>query len=289
MPDPDALDAPVSDAPDADDGGSAGPVARERPGGVDHAGLATALYEARRDRVAIEPLSATHELDIADAYAIQRSLVGRLLDDGGDVIGWKLGLTSAPMQELLGVDEPDYGPVLSSMAHDSGVELALDRFIQPKVEAEIALVLGAELRGPDVSVLEAHRAVAGAVAAIEVVDSRIADWRISLVDTVADLASSGATVRGTRIVPLVGFDPRLVGMVIRRNGAMVATGAGAAALGDPIAAVAWLARTLAGFGERLEAGHLVMTGSLHAAFDVGPGDHVEATFDRLGRVTCSFA
>ncbi len=265
------------------------PPVTSEPAGIDHAALGDRLYEARRDRVAIEPLSSRHDLDVQDAYRIQRALVARILDDGGHVIGWKLGLTSAPMQELLGVDEPDYGPVLSSMAHDSGVVLSLDDFIQPKVEAEIALVLGEDLQGPDVTALDAQRAVAGACAAIEVVDSRIADWRITLVDTVADLASSAATVRGTRVVPLVGFDPRLVGMVIRRNGALVATGAGAAALGDPVAAVAWLANTLAGFGEVLEAGHLVMTGSLHAAFDVGPGDRIEATFDRLGRVDCSFA
>lgn len=256
----------------------------------DHADLAAALLTARRERRPIEPLSGTHpSLDAGDAYAVQRLVVQGLLDElGGHIVGHKLGLTSAPMQELLGVDQPDYGPVLSSMVHADGVELDTDAFLQPKVEAEIALVLDAPLAGPGVTTIDAQRAIAGAVAAIELVDSRIADWRITLVDTIADLASSAAIVLGSRVVSLDDLDPRLTGMVVRRNGHTVGTGAGAAALGDPVAAVAWLANTLAPLGVTLEPGHVIMTGALHAAFPVDRGDRIEATFDHLGSVRCRF-
>jgi 2-keto-4-pentenoate hydratase len=252
------------------------------------ADVARALYDARRITTPIPPLTTTDPtLTVDDAYAIQRELVDLHLADGGSIVGWKLGLTSKPMQQMLGVDEPDYGPVLSSMVFDDGVTVDLDDFIQPKVEAEILLVLGQPLRGPGVTTADAAAAVSGAVAAIEMVDSRIENWKIRLVDTVADLASSAATVKGSRIVPIES-DVRLTGMVITKNGATVATGAGAAALGDPIFAVAWLANTLAPYGVTLEPGQFIMTGSLHAAFDVEPGDVVVAEFDRLGTVTMRF-
>ena len=251
--------------------------------------LAQALFEARRTRTTIAPLTdARPDMSVAEAYETQRALVARLLDaEGGHVVGYKLGLTSKPMQDLLGVHEPDYGPVLSSMVFDDGVTVDLDRYIQPKVEAEILLVLGSALSGPGVTTADAAAAVEGAVAAIEMVDSRIADWKIKLADTIADLASSAATVKGSTVVPL-DFDPRLTGMVITRNGETMATGAGAAALGNPVFAVAWLANTLAEFGVGLEPGQFIMTGSLHAAFDVAASDVVTAEFDRLGSVTMRF-
>ena len=246
------------------------------------------LYAARRDRQPIPPLSEeSPELTPADAYAIQGRFVERLLADGGRVVGYKLGLTSRPMQEMLGVDEPDYGPVLSSMVFDDGVTLRLEDYIAPRIEAEIALVLDRPLTGPGVTAVQAGQAIAGGVAALELVDSRIADWRITLVDTIADLASSAAIVLGSRVVPL-DFDVRQVGMVIRRNGVVEDTGAGAAALGSPVGAVAWLANTLAPFGVTLEPGHVVMTGSLHRAFPLAAGDRVRADFDRLGSVSCRF-
>lgn len=253
---------------------------------ADHA---AALFAARRDRTAIPPLVETDpSLTTEDAYAIQQEYVKLLLADaGGEIVGYKLGLTSKAMQELLGVHEPDYGPVLSSMVVDDGATVDLDAYIQPKVEAEIALVLDQPLRGPGVTTSDAASALAGAVPAIEMVDSRIADWRISLVDTIADLASSAATVKGARVVP-IDFDPRLTGMVITKNGETMATGAGAAALTNPVFAVAWLANTLAPFDVTLEPGQFIMTGSLHAAFDVLPGDVVTAEFDRLGTVTVRF-
>lgn len=251
---------------------------------------ASSLFAAFRDRVPIAPFTDSDpEMTPAEAYQIQSELVELLLaEQGGRVVGYKLGLTSEPMQQMLGVHEPDYGPVLSSMVFDDPAVIPLDHYIQPRVEAEIALVLDRPLQGPGVTAMEASRAVAGAVAAIEMVDSRIADWKIKLADTIADLASSAATILGSRVVPLAGIDPRLIGMVVRRNGVVADTGAGAAALGNPLRAVAWLANTLAPYQVTLEPGWFIMTGALHRAFPVEKGDVVRADFAHLGSVTVRF-
>lgn len=153
------------------------------------------------------------------------------------------------------------------------------------MEAEIVFVLGERLQGPGVTITDARRALAGAVAAMEIIDSRIADWRIKLADTVADLASSGAMVTSSRIASLDELDVRLIGVTLTRNGELVDTGAGAAALGDPVAVVAWLANVLGEDAIALEPGHLIMTGALHAAVPLAPGDVFRAEFDRLGPVT----
>lgn len=253
---------------------------------TDALGKAKALYEARRTRTPIAPFTdADPGLGMADGYAIQQELVRLLLADGDRVIGYKVGLTSVPMQKMIGVDSPDYGPVLASTVYADGATVPLSDFIAPKVEAEIVFTLGAPLRGPGVTVEAARAAIAGASAGMEIVDSRIADWRIKLADTVADLASNGAMATAATSVPLGEFDPRLTGMVMTRNGELVDTAAGAAALGDPVAVVAWLANTLGEHGVTLEAGHVVMTGALHAAVPLSPGDVFTAEFDRLGTVS----
>jgi 2-keto-4-pentenoate hydratase len=247
---------------------------------------ARALYDARRTRVPIPPFTDDDPtLGMADGYAIQRELIGLLLADGDRVVGHKVGLTSKPMQKMVGVDSPDYGPVLASTIYRDGDTIPASRFIAPKIEAEIVFVIGERLEGPGVTVTQAHAAIAGAVAAMEIVDSRIADWRIKLADTVADLASNGAMATSSRIVPITDIDPRLVGMTLTRNGELIDTGAGAAALGDPVAVVAWLANVLGGDGVALEPGHLIMTGALHAAVPMTPGDVFRAEFDRLGPIT----
>ncbi|HEV8425979.1 MAG TPA: fumarylacetoacetate hydrolase family protein [Actinomycetes bacterium] len=248
--------------------------------------LARSLHQARRDRVPVPPLTeARPGLTAAEAYAIQHRLVELLQADGeGDIVGYKLGLTSRPMQQQLGIDQPDYGPVLAAGVHPDGVQVDLDRLIQPKVEAEIAIVLGAPLPGPNCTALDVRLAAAGAVAAVEIIDSRVADWRIRLADTIADLASSAHIVLSSRLVPLDQLDPKLVGVVLTRNGELVATGAGAAALGDPLHAVAWLANTLHPLGATLQAGHVVMTGALHASVPLADGDVFRAEFDVLGPV-----
>ena len=253
---------------------------------TDVAGKAAALYEARRTRQPIEPFTdADPDLGMADGYAVQQQLTSLLLADGDRIVGYKVGLTSKPMQKMIGVDQPDYGPVLASTVYADGDAVPVSAFIQPKIEAEIAFVLGSGLAGPGVSVLDARAAIAGMTAAVEIVDSRFADWRIKLADTVADLASNGAVAVSSRLVPLDGVDPRLVGMALTRQGELVDTGAGAAALGDPVKVVAWLANTLGEMGTKLDAGHLVMTGALHAAVPMRAGDVFRADFDRLGPLT----
>ena len=243
---------------------------------TDVAGKARALYEARRTRQPIEPFTdADPDLGMADGYAVQQQLTSLLLADGDRITGYKVGLTSAPMQQMIGVDQPDYGPVLASTVYADGDTVPLSGFIQPKIEAEIAFVLESSLAGPGVSVLDARRAIGGMTA----------DWRIKLADTVADLASNGAVAVSSRLVSLAGIDPRLVGMVLTRSGELIDTGAGAAALGDPVKVVAWLANTLGELGTKLEAGHLVMTGALHAAVPMRAGDVFRADFDHLGPLT----
>jgi 2-keto-4-pentenoate hydratase len=193
------------------------------------------------------------------------------------------------MQKLLGVDSPDFGPVFASTVYRDGAELPVDRFIAPRMEGEIAVILREDLSGPDCTPAKALAATAGLAASLEIVDSRIADWKIKLADTVADLASNGAIALSSLVVPVDGYDPRLLGMVFSKNGEVVATGAGAAALGDPIAAVAWLANTLAPMGITLPAGSVIMTGALHAMVPVVPGDVFRAEFDRLGPITIRMA
>jgi 2-keto-4-pentenoate hydratase len=253
---------------------------------VDAKATAEALYKATRTRTPLPPLTTTHpDMTVADAYAVQSQLCDMLLAEGDRVVGYKLGLTSAAMQQMFGLDEPDYGPVFASGMVDDGAAVDVGRYIQPKVEGEIALMLDRPLTGPGVTALDAARAIGGAAAAIEIVDSRIEDWKIKVPDTIADLASSAAVVLSSRLVPIDDLDVRLIGMVLTRNGELMGTAAGAAALGNPIQAVAWLANTLAAHGVTLEAGRFVMTGALSAAFPAQPGDVIRAEFDRLGPVT----
>jgi len=248
--------------------------------------IAADLHQARLTGVPIPPLTDERpDLDVTDAYRIQQDLVGRLMADGTErVVGYKLGITSLPMQQLLGVDSPDFAPVLSSHVNPDGAQVTAADYIYPRIEAEIALVLRQDLRGPDCTALDVSAAISGAVAALELVDSRIRDWKIKLADTVADLASSGAVILGPAVTPAAGLDLRLAGMVLTRNGELIATGAGAAALGNPLEAVAWLVRTLHPLGDYLRAGQFVMTGALHAAVGITAGQNYRAEFDRLGPV-----
>ncbi len=247
---------------------------------------AQALYDARSSGRAIAPFTEERpDLGVAEGYAIQQALVKKLLADGEVITGYKIGLTSLPMQELLGVDQPDFGPVFASGVHCDGAELDLADFIAPRIEAEIAVLLGADLTGPHCTPAAAQQASVGLIAAVEIVDSRIIDWRIAIADTVADLASGGAIALSSFVMPIKGFEPRLLGMVFTRNGSLVATGAGAAALGDPLAAVAWLANTLAPMGVTLPAGSVIMTGALHGMVPINAGDVFRAEFDHLGPIT----
>ncbi len=254
---------------------------------VDQAsGFARALFAARANRTPIAPFTENDpELGVEDGYAIQQELVALLTAQGEVISGYKLGLTSLPMQKLLGVDQPDFGPVFASTIYRDGATLSMSDFIAPRVEAEIAVVLKEDLSGPHCTSTQAYQSTAGLLAAIEIVDSRIIDWRIKIADTVADLASSGAIALSSSLIPIDSFDPRLVGMVFTKNGDVIATGAGAAALGDPLAAVAWLANTLTPLGIYLPAGSVIMTGALHAMVPIAPGDVFRAEFAHLGPIT----
>lgn len=252
--------------------------------------LAARLHEAERTGVACAPLTETDPgLTIADAYAVQQANTERRLAAGELLRGRKVGLTSRAMQEMLGVDEPDFGVLFAGMVLEDGAAIATGDLLQPRVEAEIGFLLRSDLRGPGVSSAMAAEAIGFAVATLEVIDSRIADWKIRLADTIADNASSGRVVLGTRLVPLDRLDLRLGGVVVTRNGELAETGAGAAVLGNPVRCVAWLANKLAEFGEGLRAGELILPGAMHRAVDLAPGDVVRAEFSGLGAVTVSAA
>jgi 2-keto-4-pentenoate hydratase len=251
--------------------------------------LAERLWTAERERRAVPPISTDHPgMDVRDAYRVQQAVVRRRLAAGATIVGWKLGLTSRAMQDQLGVDQPDYGPILSDFMVLEGTPIAVAELIQPRVEAEIAFVLRSPLRGPGVGADDVLAATAGIRPAIEIIDSRIEAWRISLADTISDLASSARVTVGSSLLPIDAVDVRLIGCVLERGDEVVATGAGAAALGSPAAAVAWAANTLGELGITLEPGQLIMTGALHASVPVRSGDRFTARFDRLGTVDVRF-
>jgi 2-keto-4-pentenoate hydratase len=225
---------------------------------------------------------------VVDAYGIQLANVDHVVAAGHRVLGHKVGLTSRAMQEMLGVEEPDFGVLTDDMIVDDGASIDLAVMIQPRVEAEIALVLGHDLHGPGVTTAEALHAVRFAVPALEIIDSRIAGWRIRLADTIADNGSSGRFVLGPQRTAVDGIDLRLVGMAFSRNGTIVDAGAGAAVLGHPARCVAWLANKLAEFGTGLRAGQVVMPGALHRAVDATDGDVFLAEYSQLGAVRVRF-
>jgi len=252
--------------------------------------VATALLEAERTATQIPQLTADHpDVELADAYAIQQLVVARKLDEGQRVVGHKVGLSALAMQQMLGVDEPDFGHLLDAMVHDDQSEVGVSTFCQPRVEFEVAFVLDRALQGPSCSVADVLAATRFVLPSIEIIDSRFSDWKIALCDTVADNASSAGVVLGGTATDPMGLDLRTVGCVARRNGEVVATGAAGAVLGHPARAVAWLANTLHGFGVGLEAGHVVIPGSCTAAIPVAAGDSIRADFGGLGHVSVTFA
>ena len=252
--------------------------------------LADELWQADQTAKPIESLTSRYPaLVIQDAYGIQSHNIERRLKAGSSMIGRKVGLTSRPMQQLLGVDEPDFGVLLDEMAVEDGDEIALSRLVQPRVEAEMAFIMGRDLAGPGVTTAAALVAIAGVLPSIEVVDSRVADWKIKLVDTVADNASSGSFVIGGSIRKVTDIDLPLVGVVVSRNGHLLDTGAGAAALGNPARCVAWLANKLSTFGSSLHAGDVVLPGAVHKMVGVQSGDVFRAEFAGIGSVTARFS
>ncbi|EHR49517.1 2-keto-4-pentenoate hydratase [Saccharomonospora marina XMU15] len=252
--------------------------------------VAARLLKAYENAEPTAPVIETDpEATIADAYRIQQEQVRHWTSSGQLIKGHKVGLSSSAMQEQMGVDQPDYGHLLSGMFHLEQQPIPASAFLQPRIEPEIAFVLGRPLEGPGVTVADAVRAVEFVLPALEIVDSRIRDWNISIVDTIADNASSGGVVLGSKPTLLSAVDLRLVGCTLHSDGELIATGAGAAVLGSPLNALVWLANTVGPLGVRLEPGHVVLPGSMTRAFPVKPGDSVVANMAELGTVTATFA
>lgn len=250
---------------------------------------ATMLWNAASCREAIAPLrDAFPGMSADDAYAVQNANTERRLASGARLVGRKIGLTARAVQRQLGVDQPDFGMLFDEMAFADGEPVPWSRLMQPKVEAEVALVMERDLPSPGITVAELMRSVAFALPAIEIVGSRIAEWNIRFVDTVADNASSSAFVLGNTPVSLPGLDLRLAGMVMERSGEQVSLGAGAACLGHPLNAALWLANKMAGLGRGLRAGDVVLTGALGPMAAVRPGDVFEARIEGLGSVRAAF-
>lgn len=235
----------------------------------------------------IAPLRDVLEpMDGDAAYAIQEINTRYWVGQGRRIVGRKIGLTAAAVQKQLGVDQPDYGVLFEDMRIDDGGTLQASTLLQPKAEAEIALMLAHDITDPAVNVEGIRDAAAHVTAAIEIVDSRIADWKISFADTVADNGSSAFFVLGKECRPLDGLDLYSCGMVLEVNGAIASLGAGAACLGHPLAAAAWLARTMIARGQPLRAGDILMTGALGPMVALAAGDNVRAVIGGVG--TCSF-
>lgn len=226
--------------------------------------------------------------DLALAYAVQQRLAERRLARGAVISGRKIGLTSPAVQRQLGVDQPDFGVLFADM-DVSGTEVATGTLLQPKVEAEVAFMLRADLDGEINGVEDVRPAVAYAVGALEIVDSRVADWDITITDTIADNGSSALYVLGGTRLTLEEFAPIEVVMELYSDDVLVSQGNGAACLGDPLAALAWLARTARDLGEPLRAGQVVLSGALGPMVPVTPGTVIRAELSSLGTVTAAFA
>ena len=249
-------------------------------------GVAQRLLEAYRTGTPIEPLATEFpHAELSTAYRIAQAQVEQWEKDGDAVKGHKVGLASAAIQRQMGVDQPDFGHLTASMFHLEHHPIPAELYIQPRIEPEPAFVLGRPLSGPGVTIADAARAVDFGLPAREIVDSRIRDWKIGIFDTIADNASSGGVVLGSRPVLLRDIDLRLAGCTLHINGELVATGAGGAVLGSPLNSLVWLANTVGPLGVTLEPGHVVLPGSMTKAFPITAGDSIVAKINGLGSVS----
>ncbi|WP_328842732.1 2-keto-4-pentenoate hydratase [Streptomyces sp. NBC_00258] len=245
--------------------------------------------KAEETRTPIGKLSAAEpELEPAQAYRIQREVAQRRTDNGEQLVGLKVGLTSRAMQQMSGVMQPDFGHLFAAMAVADGAIVETAELMQPAVEAELAYVLAEPLEGPGVSAADVLRATAFVCPALEIVDTRFDDWKIRWVDTVADNGSSARFVLGDNGVDPKGLDLEMAGLVFERNGSIVSTAALAEVMGHPTRAVAWLANALAEYGTTLPAGSVVLSGAPCRAVAVEPGDHFRVRIDRIGTAAVTF-
>ena len=247
------------------------------------------LLQAEKNKKSVAPLTDLYpDITIHDAYRVQISSIVQKVKDGQKIVGKKIGLTSFAMQELLGVDQPDYGHLLDSMNIPNGGSIQMETLFNPKVEGELAFILKKDLKGPAVTVEDVLEATEYIVPSIEIVDSRITDWKIKLEDTVADNASCGLfTLGGQRFDPN-RMDLTKIEMSLYKNGEFMNKGTGADVLGHPATCVAWLANKLTEYDVTLKAGEVILSGALSAAVVAQKGDIFTAEFSQLGKVEVSF-
>ena len=251
---------------------------------------AQSLFKASQDRAPIAPLTETFPgITVEEAYQVQTINIDARQSAGARVVGKKIGLTSPAMQEMLGVGEPDYGQLLDDMLLYQGVDFDASTLLQARIEGEIAFVMDQDLMGPGITPTDVARATAGVMPALEIIDSRVKDWKIKIQDTVADNASAAVFILGASLTPLGGLDLRHVGFVLSKNGQLAGTGAGAAVLGSPIQSVAWLVNKMGEMGVGVKAGEIILSGAASAAVPVAAGDSIHLVVDRLGEVACRFA
>jgi 2-oxopent-4-enoate/cis-2-oxohex-4-enoate hydratase len=248
------------------------------------------LYSALRERRTVAPLTSRVEgITIDDAYHISQRLLARRLADGEKVIGKKIGVTSKAVQTMLDVHQPDFGFLTDRMVYEDGASMPISKeLIQPRAEGELAFLLKRDLRGPGITNADVIAATECILPCFEIVDSRIKDWKIRIQDTVADNASSGLFLLGKERVSPAKVDFVTCGMVVEKNGEIISTGAGAAALGSPVTCVAWLANTLGAFGIPLVAGEIVLSGSLVPLEPVRAGDKMRVRVGGVGEASVQF-
>jgi 2-oxopent-4-enoate/cis-2-oxohex-4-enoate hydratase len=247
------------------------------------------LFTALKTCKTVSPLTTRYpDMTIDDAYCVQQQLMARRLETGEKIIGKKVGVTSKVVMDMLGVGQPDFGILTSAMVYNEGQSIALDSMIQPKAEGEIAFILKKDLMGPGLSNADVLAATEGVMACFEIVDSRIENWKIKIQDTVADNASCGVIVLGDRMISPRDVDLITCGMVLERNGEIVGTGAGAAAMGSPVNSVVWLANTLGRLGIPLKAGEVILSGSLAAMIPVARNDHFRVSIGGIGGCSVKF-
>jgi len=253
--------------------------------------LARELYDALRSQTTVAPLTEREpELTLEAAYAVSKKLLERRLHSGERLVGKKIGVTSKAVQQMLDVHQPDFGYLTDAMVYTNEDPVPIsEALIQPRAEGEIAFVLNRDLMGPGVTTAAVLRATDCVMPCFEIVDSRIADWKIRIEDTVADNASCGLLVLGDQAVSPRAVDLTTCGMVVHKNGRLLSTGAGAAALGSPLNCVAWLANTLGRFGVPLKAGEIILSGSLVPLEPVVAGDHMTLAIGGIGSASVRFA
>lgn len=248
--------------------------------------LAAQLLQAQATATPIQPFSERFTgYDTAAAYRIQQALVEQKLAQGHVIIGKKIGFTSEKLRRQFNVDEPDYGVLFEDCVLMEHEPLEIEKLYSPRVEAEIAFVLKSDLDKPGITAADVVRATEGIMPAIEIVDTRFEDWRVTVPDTIADQAGNARIVLGGVMKPLEDFDLRYIGLSIFKNGKLMDSATGSTVFGNPVHAVVWLANKMYELGSPLRKGEVIMSGSFTPVFPIGKGDYVEAVFDRLGRVS----